>query len=266
MDRKSKIIASALALAILIPNVAHASNKVEATKENSTFNYIEEDGKYKIIEPVEKKVLHRKGFRYDSQLDRFVDVNYVSDIILTDIEMEAVNDWAAGVYELSGAAYQNTDKAKARNIATYLKSAFLYDRDTRDSDNFNVASQIRSLPFRGRAMCKGFTLALVRVLDVAGIESYAASCTSGGVFHSVVRAYLDGQWTTIEATGYGEHYNLMDDMINGKDIEEDVFPTDQTFLKPGSDLKQDYGTKYNIAIDQEIEDFLANNDFVIYGY
>lgn len=234
-----------------------------------------------IFTDLEKKIMNRKGFDWRVDLGGYIDPVYINetDPPITEQEMKNIDDWCKKVIKVSGAAKAKTQKEKAMLLSMYLKTMYPYDV----AGNTNIikyipeASQIRSIPYRGKAQCAGFSRILVRLLDVSGIESYVPFCRLNNTSHAVVRAFLDGKWETIETTGHFTTYNYYQHRNNMSEIEGDFFPEQRTPITyfigtipypygPEDDFNEDNGTEYNVFVEKDIEDYLSKNNFNIYGY
>lgn len=228
-----------------------------------------------IFTDLEKKIMLRKGFDWRTDLGGYIDPVYIdeTDPPITKEEMATIDDWCRKVIEVSGASKAYSQREKAMLLSMYLKTMFPGNA----GEYIPEASQIRSIPYRGKAQCAGFSRILVRLLDVSGIESYVALCRLNNGEHAVVRAFLDGKWETIETTGHIKTYNYYQHKNNMSEIEGDFFPEKKTSItyfvgvipyqhSPVKEFKKDMGTEYNIFIEKDIEDYLSNNNFNIYGY
>ena len=274
LANKLKIAAiSAMLVLPLIPSVASAEITVDDAVSSGQV-------KEKLVNVEftheELKVMNAKGF--DPRYDLGDDYNYSNDHIpINKDTMKQINDWAKLAYRVSGAAKVKGERNKARLMAAYLTTFYPYDLASISSGDYDTmwkVSSLTAIPFRAKAACMGFSHMLVRMLDVIGIESYQTmACmkdpdgTNPG-YHSVVRAYLDGRWTTVETTGTIGPNQLYQDVIRGMNMDEAIFPN-AYYVGSESELYKIAGRtnyRYEVVVDKEIEDYLKNNNFIIYGY
>lgn len=261
---RNKIITKSLALLLgsvmLLPSISSANNGklVEA-----------------IFTDMEKQAMSAKGFDYQKDLGRVDSLNYQYDINppITRYEMEQINDWCRQVYHVSYADKQSTEKQKALYLAIYLRSCFRYDTTYKNTGDYNAlvrSAHLRALPYTGKATCKGFSLALVRLLDFIGIESYVVDASKDHEGHAMVRAYLDGHWTTIETTPGIEPFNFYEYLYDKQFINSSIFVSNITYVNSYKDLQIypafETTANYYVLTNKNLEKYLAKNNFIIYDY
>lgn len=282
-----------LALGVMLPSISHAdedgivyyddtdldtliygedykrdeSKVEEPIKQERTDTTEKRELNYKEID---KKVLEAKGFTYLPEYASFnghevgkggAIVDYYFDDgenyrEISESDFKEVDKWAIDVYEKSGAVEKTSEKEKVRNIAAYLMSNYKYNME--DGNDYWYDSLYRY----GKAKCTGFSLGLVRILENIGIKSYFAKADCGGS-HAVVRAKLDGVWTTVETTATSNAYNFFEDLAQGEDIDEDIFPTNISYVNSKEDFSK-YNTEYKVIINKEVENYLDNHSFEVY--
>lgn len=259
-----------LSFLMLFPNFVFANQQFKTRDFKDAI-----EGENINLTDLEKRVLQGKGFAYrknnNNGYDEWQLTNYYrspKDSKIDYLEMEKIDAWANDVIAKSGALKQKTQRDQVKYVVSYIKSNFLYDTAIQNSGEYGVASQIGSIPNRNSAMCGGFAYGVVRVLDILDIESYLALGTDEGGYHATVRAYLDGEWELIEPTGYTSKYDLMRDLKKGRDIDKYIYPKDVTYVSTVEESKKssNYNTRYVICQEKEVEDFLSQNDFIIFGY
>lgn len=267
---------AALSAAIMLPMIPSIANAEIVIDDAVSASQVKEDLVTVEFTPLEKKLMNGKGFDY--RYDLGGDYDYSDGRIpLNEYTMYQINDWAKTAYYKSGAADVKGERNKARLMAAYLTTYYPYDSESIESEDVKTmwkASSLTSLPFRAKSACMGYSYMLVRMLDILGIESYQTmACmkdpdgTNPG-YHSVVRAHLDGKWTTIETTGTIGPNQLHQDVMNGYNMDNEIFPkayqvgSEEALYQIAGQTKH----RYEIVVDKEIEDYLANNNFIIYGY
>lgn len=262
---RKKIIKKSLALILgslmLLPSISSANEE-------------------KLVEVVftemEKEAMWAKGFDYRKDLGGEIDpVFYTNETNppLTRYEMEQINEWCRQVYHASLASQQKTQTQKALYLSIYLRSFIPYDMTyeiTKDLEDVMRSSHLRAIPYYGSATCKGFAVTLVRLLDIAGIESYVAMGSKDHEGHAMVRAYLDGKWKTIEATPWMEPFNFYEHLNNKKFLNDSVFVKNIKYVNSYKDLQIYPSFKttkdFYVLTNKKLENYLAKNNFIIYDY
>lgn len=254
---KKILLTIAIVLTMLAPQTSYAQPLIDM-----------ED----IFTDIEKAVMEAKGFNWRTDLGGDIDPFYIRENFapITKEEMIQIDNWCEDVINKSGASRQKTQRDKAIMLTIYLKSFFPYNVNAFSSQyNYDKSTQLRAIPYLGTATCSGYAKILVRLLDVAGIESYVAQGKHKGSHHDTVRAYLDGKWISIEATGHEQTYNYYNHLGDKRYLESVVFPQinhDIAYVYKFDDINKAYGCDYNIYVRKDIENFLSKNNFNIYGY
>lgn len=270
--KNKKVIIGLLSMSMLMPTVANASakkNEVELTKD--MMSYVEYElvrtdrsSNYNPHYRIEKLVAEAKGFAYNPDNDSIIDFHSKTKEPINEAELKEIDEWAKWVYEESGASKQKSETNKALYLAAYLKTVYPYDDQSYETFDYKKASQIRSIPYNEKAMCIGFSYALVRLLDVIGIESYETSAVKDGDTHSVVRAYLDNRWQTIEASGGDANYNYFNDLKRGN--TKYILPRSVEYVHNYWDIFKNSKSRYVVYVNKDIENYLENNNLKIFGY
>lgn len=253
-----RLTSSIILSTLLLPNIVLASTYSE-------INYGQEILNKSSIPVIEEKILNAKGFKVSDSDGTIVNYFYKRNRDVSKEDIQKIDAWGRDVIEKSGANKKKTQKEKAKFITAYLKTRYLYDVDAVLNSDLWESAQTGTLASKGTAICTGSALGLVRVLDLMEIESYMAYSYKGGS-HAVVRAYLDGTWTTIEPTSYEKKFNLLDYIKKDSRYDINVFPEDITYVVSREELRPGYQTKYVVCIEKDIEDFLSENNFKFYGY
>lgn len=252
-----KVVIVSLLITTFIPQLAFAS-------AYSGINYGVDNVDLSQVPSIEKDILAAKGFRSGGSngfLINYYDPKYKD---VTSKDMLDIDTWAKSVVEKSGANKKKTQREKIKSITLYLKNEYPYDIDAIKTGDTYDAARVGTLFYKNKAICTGCTLGLVRILDTIGIESYMAfSWTNGS--HAVTRAFADEKWITIEPTGYFGGFSIINFMNQGYDVEDAVFPKSITFVNSMEELKSPHKTKYTVYARKDIEDFLSENNFIVYG-
>lgn len=252
-----RIIITALCVTTFIPQLAFASTY-------SGVNYGVDNVDFGQVSSIEKDILVAKGFRHGGSkglLKNYYDPKYED---ITPENMAEIDAWAKDVVEKSGANTKKMQKEKIKSVALYLKNEYPYDIEAIETGNTYEAAFVGTLLRKNKAICTGYTLGLIRILDTMGIESYMAfSWTNES--HAVTRAFADGKWITVEPTGYPGSFSIIDFMNKGYDVDDYVFPSSITFVNSKEELKSPHKTRYAVYARKDIEDFLSKNNFMVYG-
>ncbi|NQS31622.1 transglutaminase [Streptococcus suis] len=110
----------------------------------------------------------------------------------------------------SGAFSKQLDREKIKTFAVYVANRVTYDWTaankavTNQADvNYYLGSDLFAITEQKKAMCVGFSTTAARAFNMMGIPAYVVTGNNrSGVPHATTRAYYDGKWHTIDATGF----------------------------------------------------------------
>ncbi|HEP1834747.1 TPA: transglutaminase [Streptococcus suis] len=110
----------------------------------------------------------------------------------------------------SGAFSEQLDREKIKTFAVYVANRVTYDWTaankavTNQADvNYYLGSDLFAVTEQQKAMCVGFSTTAARAFNMMGIPAYVVTGNNrSGVPHATTRAYYDGKWHTIDATGF----------------------------------------------------------------
>ncbi|CYV97746.1 transglutaminase domain-containing protein [Streptococcus suis] len=110
----------------------------------------------------------------------------------------------------SGAFSKQLDREKIKTFAVYVANRVTYDWTaankavTNQADvNYYLGSDLFAITEQQKAMCVGFSTTAARAFNMMGIPAYVVTGNNrSGVPHATTRAYYDGKWHTIDATGF----------------------------------------------------------------